>query len=274
MYKARAGSPIHIYVSSGEQGASWHERVASAPQRVDRRVGARIAAPDAASVARAARSSAFGAAAFVRSAVLSLSGQKRANGAANPQYTQPYVFANDFSALDAGDGAHSEGLLTSQSVSGECRVLCYSPRHDLSLGDLPPQEAVGVVRAWRAQFGELDARRDLAYVLVFENRGEMMGASNPHPHGQIWATSVVPDEIERELHNQKTYHATHGRPLLVDTLVAELQTRSASCRRTILGLTGAVLAQWPFGAGAARRSSPFDELQRRGREPRDAIAST
>ena len=98
------------------------------------------------------------------------------------------------------------------------------------------------MRAWRAQFAELDARRDLAYVLIFENRGEMMGASNPHPHGQIWATSVVPDEVERELHNQQAYHATHGRPLLIDYAQAELQAGRA--RRVLersLGRAGAVL---------------------------------
>jgi len=191
-------------------------------------------------------------------------GNKRANGAANPRYTQPYVFANDFSALDAGDGAHSDGLLTSEAVSGECRVLCYSPRHDLSLGDLPPHEAVGVVRAWRAQFAELDVRRDLAYVLIFENRGEMMGASNPHPHGQIWATSIVPDEVARELHNQQTYQATHGRPLLIDYAQAELQAgeRVVSSNDHWVTLVP-FWAEWPFELLVLPRRSvaAFDELQ-------------
>ena len=193
-------------------------------------------------------------------------GNKRANGAVNPQYAQSYVFANDFSALDAGGdaSARGEGLFTSQSVGGECRVLCYSPRHDLSLGDLPPQEAVGVVRAWRAQFAELDARRDLSYVLIFENRGEMMGASNPHPHGQIWATSVVPDEVERELHNQKAYHATHGRPLLIDYAQAELQSgeRIVSSNDHWVALVP-FWAVWPFELLVllTRSVAAFDELQ-------------
>ena len=193
-------------------------------------------------------------------------GNKRANGVVNPQYVQPFVFANDFSALDAaGDAsAKSEGLLTSQSVAGECRVLCYSPRHDRSLGDLPEQEAVGVVRAWRAQFTDLDARRDLAYVLIFENRGEMMGASNPHPHGQIWATSVVPDEVERELHNQRTYHATHGRPLLVDYVQAELQAaeRIVAANDHWVALVP-FWAVWPFELLVLpqRSVAAFDELQ-------------
>lgn len=193
-------------------------------------------------------------------------GNKRANSAVNPQYAQPYVFANDFSALDAGGDANArgQGLVTSQPVSGECRVLCYSPRHDLSLGDLPPQEAIGVVRAWRAQFVELDARRDLSYVLIFENRGEMMGASNPHPHGQIWATSVVPDEVERELHNQQAYHATHGRPLLIDYVESELQAgeRVVASNDHWVALVP-FWAVWPFELLVAPRRSvaAFDELQ-------------
>jgi len=195
-------------------------------------------------------------------------GTQRANGAVNPQYAQPYVFANDFSALDAGGDATAsgEGLFTSQPVSGECRVLCYSPRHDLSLGDLPPPEAVGVVRAWRAQFAELDARRDLSYVLIFENRGEMMGASNPHPHGQIWATSVVPDEVERELRTQQAYHATHGQPLLIDYAQAELQAgeRVVSANDHWVALVP-FWAIWPFELLVLPRRSvaAFDELQPR-----------
>ena len=193
-------------------------------------------------------------------------GNQRANGAVNPQYAQPYVFANDFPALDAAGDANAKGggLFTSQSVAGECRVLCYSPRHDLSLGELPSREAVGVVRAWRAQFAELDARRDLAYVLIFENRGEMMGASNPHPHGQIWTTSMVPDEVERELHSQQEYHAAHGRPLLIDYVHAELQTgdRVVSANDHWVALVP-YWAVWPFELLVLPKRSiaAFDELQ-------------
>jgi UDPglucose--hexose-1-phosphate uridylyltransferase len=193
-------------------------------------------------------------------------GNKRVNGAVNPSYRQPYVFANDFPALDsAGDASlQGAGLFAAQPVSGECRVLCYSPRHDLSLGELSLQDAVAVVRAWRAQFVELDARHDLAYVLMFENRGEMMGASNPHPHGQIWATSVVPDEVERELHSQQAYHATHGRPLLIDYAQAELE---AGVRVVTLNAHWVALvpfwAVWPFEMLVLprRQVAAFDELQ-------------
>lgn len=193
-------------------------------------------------------------------------GNKRANGAVNAVYVQPYVFANDFPALDAAGDANAkgEGLFASEAVSGECRVLCYSPRHDVSLGELSPAGAVAVVRAWRTQFAELDARSDLAYVLMFENRGEMMGASNPHPHGQIWATSIVPDEVEHERHNQQAYHAAHGRPLLIDYVQAELAARE----RVVLSNPHWVAlvpywAVWPFELLVLPRRAiaAFDELR-------------
>jgi UDPglucose--hexose-1-phosphate uridylyltransferase len=202
-------------------------------------------------------------------------GNKRANGAVNPPYAQPYVFANDFPALTASDASsRADELLMSQPVSGECRVLCYSPRHDLSLGSLPAQETVAVVRAWRAQFSELEARRDLAYVLIFENRGEMMGASNPHPHGQIWATSIVPDEVELELHHQRVHHATHRSPLLVDYL----QTELAAAERVVTANADWVAlvpfwAVWPFELLVLPRRSiaAFDELESREEESLAAL---
>lgn len=153
-------------------------------------------------------------------------GNMRADGARNPPYDGTFVFTNDFPALTTAAESISVAheLFGAQSVSGECRVICYSPRHDLSLGDLTDEGAVAVVRRWMAQFAELDARQELAYTLIFENRGDLMGASSPHPHGQIWATSVLPDEVERELERQSAYHARHGRPLLADYLEAELRT--------------------------------------------------
>jgi UDPglucose--hexose-1-phosphate uridylyltransferase len=193
-------------------------------------------------------------------------GNERASGAINPSYAQPYVFANDFPALSAVSdaGSRAEGLLTTEPVSGECRVLCYSPRHDLSLGNLPEAEAMAVVRTWRTQFSELDARPDLAYVLIFENRGDMMGASNPHPHGQIWATSIVPGEVDHELQTQRTYRTTHGRPLLGDYLQAEL----AATQRIVTSNAHWVAlvpfwAVWPFELLVLPRRSiaAFDELE-------------
>jgi UDPglucose--hexose-1-phosphate uridylyltransferase len=155
-------------------------------------------------------------------------GNVRANGVHNPAYEGVYVFANDFPALSpAVDPVVRAGdLFGAEGVSGECRVICYSPRHDLSLGELSINETTAVVRGWRAQFRQLSARDDVSYVLIFENRGEMMGASNPHPHGQIWATSSTPNEIGKELRAQRAYRQRHGRALLADYVEAETRIGS------------------------------------------------
>lgn len=193
-------------------------------------------------------------------------GNARAEGVRNPAYEGTFVFTNDFPALvpSAEPIAQADDLFGAQSVSGECRVICYSPRHDLSLGQLSADAAVSVVRNWRAQFLELDARDDIAYTLIFENRGEMMGASNPHPHGQIWATSVVPDAVERELEHQTAYHAQHGRPLLGDYLEAEMRigTRIVQTNRHWAALVP-FWAVWPYELLVVPRRSMagFEELE-------------
>jgi UDPglucose--hexose-1-phosphate uridylyltransferase len=192
-------------------------------------------------------------------------GNPRADGGRNPGYDGTFVFANDFPALSpAGKRvANTGGLLAAEAVSGECRVVCYSPRHDRSLGELPREAAIGVVRTWRAQFLELDAREDLAYTLIFENRGEMMGASNPHPHGQIWATSVLPDEVVRELERQVAYQKQHHRVLLMDYLDAEIGegTRVLEVEAHWVALVP-FWAVWPFELLVLprRQVSTLDEL--------------
>jgi UDPglucose--hexose-1-phosphate uridylyltransferase len=116
-------------------------------------------------------------------------GNERAGGGRNPEYEGTYVFTNDFPALVPQRGGEY----------GTCRVVCYSPRHDLGLGDLPRDAVERVVDVWTDQYAELAADPHIGHVQIFENRGEMMGASNPHPHGQIWATEHVPMHVEREL---------------------------------------------------------------------------
>ena len=116
-------------------------------------------------------------------------GNERAGGVRNPLYDATFAFTNDFPALiPEGDGEY-----------GTCRVVCYSPRHDLGLGDLPPDAVERVVDVWAEQYAELLGAPRIGHVQIFENRGGMMGASNPHPHGQIWATEHVPMHVEREL---------------------------------------------------------------------------
>jgi len=176
-------------------------------------------------------------------------GNTRANGSRNPSYTHTFVFDNDFPALNSSaTGAETaSALLVAAPVSGSCRVICYSPRHDLSLGDLGQDDAEHVVATWVSEWRALHHRADLAYTLIFENRGEMMGASNPHPHGQLWASSVIPDIVAREQREQKDYAEQHGRPLLTDYLRIELEAD----RRIVLRNDDWVAlvpfwAEWPF----------------------------
>jgi UDPglucose--hexose-1-phosphate uridylyltransferase len=116
-------------------------------------------------------------------------GNERAGGVRNPDYDGTFVFTNDFPALLPVEGGEY----------GTCRVVCYSPRHDLGLGDLPVDAIERVVDVWTEQYAELMADPRIAHVQIFENRGATMGASNPHPHGQIWATEHVPMIVEREV---------------------------------------------------------------------------
>ncbi|MBL6763672.1 MAG: UDP-glucose--hexose-1-phosphate uridylyltransferase [Verrucomicrobiae bacterium] len=145
-------------------------------------------------------------------------GNERAGGVRNEDYTDTFVFQNDFAALlDQGAGVDTsvdDPLFRSTSASGECRVLCFSPRHDLTLAQLPKAGVRRVVDLWAAQSAELGRRWKWAQ--VFENKGAAMGCSNPHPHGQIWAGDFLPNEVEREDRSQAAYLAAHGSPMLID----------------------------------------------------------
>lgn len=154
-------------------------------------------------------------------------GNQRAGGAHTPQYSSTYVFENDYAALKPDQTSASmdtagAGLLHAEAERGVCRVLCFSPRHDLTLGKMSVEEIRPVIDAWAEQTEELGARPDIRYVQVFENRGAMMGASNPHPHGQIWATESIPNEPALELQNQRAYLAEQGECLLCRYLRLEI----------------------------------------------------
>jgi UDPglucose--hexose-1-phosphate uridylyltransferase len=153
-------------------------------------------------------------------------GNTRVNGEVNPQYTSTFVFDNDFAALlpDTPVGSINEGgLLRAEAESGVGRVICFSPRHDLTLPEMDVTAIRGVVDLWAAQYEELGAHPDINYVQIFENKGSMMGASNPHPHGQIWAQRTVPTEPAKESVQQLAYYKEHGRTLLTDYLAIELR---------------------------------------------------
>jgi UDPglucose--hexose-1-phosphate uridylyltransferase len=150
-------------------------------------------------------------------------GNTRAGGAVNPIYTDVFAFDNDYPALLPESAApESKGLLQTEPETGICRVLCYAPDHHLTLGQMPPDRIRRVIDLWADQYTDLAARPEIAAVTIFENRGAMMGASNPHPHGQVWATSSVPPSLAVIDANQKAYFAEHGRPLLIDYLAQEL----------------------------------------------------
>lgn len=153
-------------------------------------------------------------------------GNQRSDGSRNPAYTGPYVFTNDFSALlpDTPKGGDTIGdLLISKSVTGICRVICFSPDHGVTLPLLTKEEIGKVIQLWKEEFVSLSANPDIRYIQLFENKGEIMGCSNPHPHGQIWASSSIPVELTKETLQQETYFIRHGRSLLSDYLAIELQ---------------------------------------------------
>jgi UDPglucose--hexose-1-phosphate uridylyltransferase len=159
-------------------------------------------------------------------------GNLRAGDQRNPDYKSTYVFTNDFPALleptepdeTASNNAGLEHpLFTVQPEYGTCRVVCFSPRHDLSLPELSQADVEAVIHTWIEQTRQLSQWAYINYVQVFENKGAMMGASNPHPHSQIWATSHIPNVPAREIQAQKDYLARHHSCLLCDTLSAECQ---------------------------------------------------
>ena len=152
-------------------------------------------------------------------------GNTRAEGAKNPAYSETFVFTNDYAALLPDNGPRgpdpgSEDLLQAEAASGECRVICYSPRHDLTLADMEPAAIASVIDVWADQITELGAK--YAWVQVFENKGAAMGASNLHPHGQVWTTNYLPMVPARETECQAAHELMHGRPLLLDVLEREL----------------------------------------------------
>lgn len=153
-------------------------------------------------------------------------GNTRANGERNPAYEDVFAFDNDFAALrpDAPqDEFNRNDLIVAQGEPGLCRVVCFSPRHDLTLASMETPDIEKVVALWRREFSRLDADPRVGAVQIFENRGAMMGASNPHPHCQIWAPHHEPNEIVKESVRQRDYQASRGTCLLCDYLALELE---------------------------------------------------
>jgi len=178
-------------------------------------------------------------------------GNTRAGGAVNPQYESTFTFVNDYAALlpdaVAEHSAYASPLFIAEPARGLCKVLCFHPDHSLTLARMTEAEIGPVVEAWTREYEELGAIDWVKYVQIFENRGTMMGASNPHPHGQIWSTGFVPDEPAAETLAQREHLAKTGRCLLCDYVAAE---KAAGERVVLENDYFAVLvpwwAVWPF----------------------------
>ncbi|MFN3308639.1 MAG: UDP-glucose--hexose-1-phosphate uridylyltransferase [Anaerolineales bacterium] len=148
----------------------------------------------------------------------------RANGERNPNYRHTFVFVNDFSALlpdTPRETLNEHPLLQAETIPGECRVICFSPRHDLSLAEMEIEDIRRVVDVWIEQTKELGNR--FRWVQIFENKGELMGCSNPHPHGQVWALDALPNEVLKEHRQQTKYYQENLRSLLLDYASVEQQ---------------------------------------------------
>jgi len=148
----------------------------------------------------------------------------RASGVSNPNYTGPYAFTNDFAALVAHNEQKSvkDNFLQAEPESGICRVLCFSPSHSLTLALMEKGDIVKVITLWQAEYTMLGAMSTVNYVQIFENKGSVMGCSNPHPHGQIWAQLSIPEVVQKKTERQRAYYKEKGTSMLGDYLAQEL----------------------------------------------------
>jgi UDPglucose--hexose-1-phosphate uridylyltransferase len=202
-------------------------------------------------------------------------GNARAGGVHNPPYTSTFVFDNDFAALkpNTPEGQLDQrGLIVAQGESGICRVVCFSPRHDLTVARMSVTEIRQVVDTWTAQYAELGALPFINWVQIFENRGAMMGASNPHPHCQIWANSSAPNESNKESLAQGDYYAAHQSCLLCDYFALESKSgERLVCENESFYAVVPFWAVWPFETMliSKRHIAALDELKE---EERDHLA--
>jgi UDPglucose--hexose-1-phosphate uridylyltransferase len=179
-------------------------------------------------------------------------GNSRAGGVKNPAYLGTFVFDNDFAAL-LPDPAHDpiipqrDSLFVVAAEQGVCRVICFSPRHDLSLPELSQAEVEDVIHTWTEQTRDLGQRDFINYVQVFENKGAVMGCSNPHPHSQVWSASHLPNEPQKEYNAQQRYWLNHNACLLCDYLAEEIgsQERIVAQNEDFTALVP-FWAVWPF----------------------------
>lgn len=202
-------------------------------------------------------------------------GNVRANGEQTPEYRDVFVFTNDFSALlpdtPVSDLSENE-FFRAQSECGICRVICFSPRHDLTVAEMETSAIRRVVDMWCGEYEILGNLPYVGYVQIFENKGAIMGCSNPHPHGQIWAQETMPDEPAKKQAAQEKYFAKYGRTLLADYLAAE----SGKKERVLFENEYFIAlipfwAVWPFEAMIVPRR-PMSRITEMTSAERDAFA--
>lgn len=151
----------------------------------------------------------------------------RINGEINPDYKDVFIFTNDFAALqkDSPSFQVNDGLFKAQSETGICKVICFSPDHSKSLADMEVADITKVVHAWQKEYAKLGENEMINYVQIFENKGAVMGCSNPHPHGQIWSQSTLPNEVDKKDQQQRAYFNEKNSSLLGDYLQQELEAK-------------------------------------------------
>jgi UDPglucose--hexose-1-phosphate uridylyltransferase len=156
-------------------------------------------------------------------------GNVRANGETNPQYTSSFVFENDFAALKQEEIEFEESnnptFFKAKPERGISRVVCFSPKHNITLPEMDLPTIEEIIRTWQREYTDLGNVDYINYVQIFENKGSVMGCSNPHPHGQIWAQSSLPTQIEKTQNSLKTYFDKNGSNLLLDYLEKELEAK-------------------------------------------------
>lgn len=191
-------------------------------------------------------------------------GNKRMNGEINPDYKNAFVFTNDFAALQNESKSFqiNDGLLQAQSETGICKVICFSPDHSKSLAEMDVNSIQKVVETWQNEYEVIGKNETINYVQIFENKGAVMGCSNPHPHGQIWSQSTLPNEVEKKDIHQRTYFNKQKTSLLGDYLTQELQNKE----RIIFENDSFVVlipfwAIWPFETMIAPKKHQKDILE-------------
>jgi UDPglucose--hexose-1-phosphate uridylyltransferase len=153
-------------------------------------------------------------------------GNTRANNEINPDYKNTYSFINDFSAiLDVKIENFKDNLLEAHTESGICKVLCYSPNHSLTMSQMDESEIVSIIKLWQKEYKDLGSIENINNIQIFENKGESMGCSNPHPHGQIWAQKSIPTEILKKQNNFKKFYENNNQSMLLAYIKKELELK-------------------------------------------------